>query len=503
MKKLSVLIVITIVSMSFWSCSKNYLDINTPNPNLATNATPELIITNAMTTTAAIQVANTAITPMTFLNGWMGIWAPSGSYAQNSDDVASYKETTNYGNVLWGYDYHNLEDYYTVEQSAIQEVKPFYEAMAKVMKAYVFQQLVDMFGNVPYSNAFQGTLAITPTYDSAQSIYLDIAKQCDSAVTLMISPSAIGSASSDIMFGGNNSLWIQFANTLKLRILMRQTQIPGQAAYITAEIAKIVANGGGFLTQDAVLGNIPGQFAYANNNGQQNPLYGYFRTITGLSTSGGQADYWRASSYGINVLQSNADPRLPFIYSPDQSGVTYTGSVLGSPNNPPGQGTSSLGSGLLVSASQPAVLMSAAESNFLQAEAIVRGYLTGDDGTLEYNVGVQASFSYLGAGDATAYLAQNNPNTKYGLATTTQEKIAIIIRQKWIAENGVTPFEIWCDYRRLGLPAEIPLSISPYKAGNTVPVRLLYPVSEYTTNTANVNAQGNIDYNNTKIFWNQ
>ena len=94
--------------------------------------------------------------------------------------------------------------------------------------------------------------------------------------------------------------------------------MPGQGAYITAEIAKIVANGGGFLTQDAVLGNNP-VFSYANNNGQQNPLWGYFRTITGNPTSGGQADYWRASSYGINVLQSNADPRLPFIYSPDQN----------------------------------------------------------------------------------------------------------------------------------------------------------------------------------------
>jgi Starch-binding associating with outer membrane len=501
MKKLSVLIVITIVSTIFWGCSKNYLDINTPNPNLATNVTPELIITNAMTTTAAIQVASGA-QPMTFLNGWMGIWAPSGSYAQNSDDVASYKETTNYGNILWGYDYHNLEDYYTVEQSSILQVKPFYEAMAKVMKAYVFQQLVDMFGNVPYSNAFQGTIAITPKYDSAQNIYLDIASQCDSAVALMNSPSAIGAVSSDIMFGGNNQLWIQFANTLKLRILMRQTQMPGQGAYITAEIAKIVNNAGGFLTQDAVLGTVPKGMQFANNSGQQSPVWGYFRTITGQPTSGGQADYWRASSYGINVLQSNADPRLPFIYSPDQSGVTYTGSVLGSPNNPPGQGTSSLGTGLLVSASQPAVLMSAAESNFLQAEAIARGYMSGDDAAA-YSAGVQASFNFLGAGDATAYLIQNNPNSNYSLATTTQAKIAVIVRQKWIAENGVTPFEIWADYRRLGLPADIPLSISPYKAGNTVPVRLLYPVSEYTTNTANVNAQGNIDYNTTKIFWNQ
>jgi hypothetical protein len=70
--------------------------------------------------------------------------------------------------------------------------------------------------------------------------------------------------------------------------------------------------------------------------------------------------------------------------------------------------------------------------------------------------------------------------------------------------DGVTPIEAYDDYRRLHLPADIPISISPYKspADAQVPTRYLYPVSEYTTNTTNVNAQGTIDYYTSKVFWN-
>jgi Starch-binding associating with outer membrane len=181
--------------------------------------------------------------------------------------------------------------------------------------------------------------------------------------------------------------------------------------------------------------------------------------------------------------------------------------VLGSQTNIPGEGTSSMGPGLLQSVSQNAMILSAAESHFLQAEAIVRGYLPGGAAAAQtqYEAGVQASFDLLGAGDATAYLAQSNANTNWALATTTSAQIALIIRQKWIAEDGVLPIEAYNDYRRLHLPADIPISISPYKSPSTaqVPTRYLYPVSEYTTNTANVNAQGTIDYYTSKVFWNQ
>jgi hypothetical protein len=501
MKKLSVLSAIIIAGISLSGCGKSYLDINTPNPNSATSATPELVITNAVTVTASGQVANVALTPTLYLSGWMGFWAPSGSYAPSNTDVASYYSTTQTPNVLWIQSYRNLEDYYYVETAAKTQSKPYYVAMAKAMKSLVFAQLVDVFNNVPYKDAFQGTLVINPKYDDAQTIYEDLSNQLDSAATLMTSPAAVASANTDVMFDGDNASWIAFANTLRLRLLIRQSQMPGRDAYINGEIAKITANGGGFLDIDALVN--PG---YANNDQQQNPFWGYFRTLTGLPTSGGQADYYRASAYAINTLNAYVDPRMPLIYSQNSSG-NYVGNVLGSQSNIPGEGTSSMGPGLLVSAKQNAVILSAAESHFLQAEAMVRGYLPGGAAAAQtqYEAGVQASFDYLGAGDATAYLAQSNPNTNWTLATTTQAQIALIIRQKWIAMDGVTPIEAYDDYRRLHLPADIPISISPYKSPSTaqIPTRYLYPVSEYTTNTVNVNAQGTIDYYTSKVFWNQ
>jgi Starch-binding associating with outer membrane len=501
MKKLSVFSLIIIAGVSLSGCGKSYLDINTPNPNAATGATPELVITNAMTVTASGQVTNPALGPLQDISGWMGYWAPSGSYAPNTNDVASYFQTTGFADALWIGAYRNLEDYYYVETSAKTQLKPFYVAAAKAMKSLVFAQLVDVFNNIPYKQTFQGTLIINPKYDDAQAIYEDLSAQLDSAATLMASPASVASANSDVMFGGDNASWIEFANTLRLRLLMRQTQMSGRDAYITGEIAKITANGGGFLTKNATIN--PG---YANNTGQLNPLWGYFRTLTGLLTSGGQGDYWRASAYAINTLKAYNDPRLGQIFDTIPSGG-YVGNVLGSQSNIPGAGTSTPGPGLLVSAGQDAVIISAAESHFLQAEAIVRGYLPGGTTAAKaaYEAGVQASFTYLGAGSATTYLSSGNANTTWSAAVGTQAEIALIIRQKWIANDGVTPWESYADYRRLGLPSDIPISISPYvSAGHTnVPTRFLYPVSEYTTNAVNVNAEGAIDWSTSKVFWQQ
>ena|SRR5450631_753482 len=502
MKKLSALIGIIIAGVSMSGCGKSYLTINTPNPNAATNATPELVITNAMTVSANFQTVNA--TPTQYLSGWMGYWAPSGSYAPSSTDVASYYQTNNFANGLWIAYYRNLEDYYYVETTAKKLGEPYYVAMAKVMKSLLFGQLVDMFNNVPYSQAFQGTLVIQPKYDSGQVIYEDLSNQLDSAVTLMQSPAAVASLNTDIMFYGDNASWIAFANTLKLRLLMRQTQMPGRTAYIQGEIAKILANGGGFLSVDAMVN--PGTVStpgYANNAGQENPFWGFFVTLTGNFTSGGAADYWRASQYEINTLQAYNDPRLPLIDSALSNG-TFVGNVLGSQANIPGQGTSTPGPGLLKSPSQSAMILSAAESNFLQAEAIIRGYLTGD-AQAAYEAGVTASFTLLGAPGVSTYLTQNNANTNWALASGTQAQIDLIIRQKWISEDGFLPMEAYADYRRLHLPADIPISISPYRNPPTaqVPVRFLYPTNEYNTNAANVNGQGTIDPYNNKVFWNQ
>jgi hypothetical protein len=430
----------------------------------------------------------------------MGYLGQSGSYATGVGDIASYKETNTFGVGIWDDRYHNLEDYNYVEVSAAASNLYFYEAAAKIMKAFVFQQLVDMFNNVPYTQALQGTTNILPKYDSGQSIYHAIVAQIDTAVILMNRSDAIGSATSDVLFGGNNTSWIQFANTLKLRILIRESQVTSDAAFIQSEIANI---NGGFLTADAAVN--PG---YSNNSGQQNPVWGFYITLTGLPTSGGLFDFWKASEYSIQWMQNNNDPRYMFIYAPGSDTVNggYVGSVLGAVTNPAGTLAASPGPGILKSVSQSAMLISAAESYFLQAEASLRGWLPGGGDALAFANGVAASFNYLGAGDPTAYISQSgNLQTNYGACTTMAQKLACIIRQKWVAMEQVTPFESWCDYRRLHLPADIPLSISPFldQQPASIPIRILYPDDEYQKNAVNVEAQGTIDYHTSTVFWNQ
>ena len=482
--------------IGLFSCSKHYFDINN-NPNSATNASPELVLSNALTATVASQE-----TGYNFLSAWLGYLGQSGSYATGAGDIASYKQTNTFGDGIWQNRYHNLADYDYIEKSATTQNKYFYVAAAKIMKALVFQQLVDMFNNVPYKQAFLGTANITPKYDDAQFIYNDITTQIDTAIILLQRPDAVGSVTSDVLFGGKNAYWIQFANSLKLRILIRQTQVTANLAFIQAEYAKIIANGAGFLTTDALVN--PG---YVNSSGKQNPVWGFYVTLTNLPTSGGAADFWKAAQYSITWLKNHNDPRYKYIYSIGGNG-TYNGSVLGAVSNPPGNDASSIGPGILKSANQSAVLMSAAESYFLQAEANLRGLLGGAaDAVNNYNNGVKASFSYLGApvDSATKYINQNDKMTNYALATNFNERLATIIRQKWVAMNGVTPFEAWSDYRRLKLPADIPLSTSSYLdvAPAAIPIRILYPTSEYQTNAVNVNAQGTINYHNSPVFWNK
>jgi hypothetical protein len=479
-------------------CKKSYFDINR-NPNNATDATPDLVLSNALTVSAA-QQAETGT--FIFISGWMGYTGQSGSYATGVGDVASYLQTTNSQNGLWVTYYRNLEDYQYVEQHATDQNLYFYMATAKIMKAFMFQQLVDMFNNIPYTQALQGTTVIAPKYDSAQSVYNAITLQIDTAITLLQRSDATGSSTADVLFGGNNTSWIQFANTLKLRILIRQSQVTANSAFIQDEIAKINANGAGFLTKDA--GVNPG---YANNAGQQNPVWGFYITLTGLPTSGGAFDLVKGNQYSLNWLDSHSDPRLPFLYTPGTGATpagTYIGSILGATTNPAGTLGASPGPGILKSVSQPAIILSAAESYFLQAEAIARGWLSGDDAAA-FTSGVTASFHFLGAGDPTAYLSQSDNQTNYALCTTLNQKLACIIRQKWIAMGQITPFESYSDYRRLGLPADVPLSISPFldQSPASIPTRFLYPTSEYQNNTANVNAQGTINYHSSKIFWNQ
>jgi hypothetical protein len=105
-----------------------------------------------------------------------------------------------------------------------------------------------------------------------------------------------------------------------------------------------------------------------------------------------------------------------------------------------------------------------------------------------------------GASAATSYLAQGNTRITWPATGTLQEKLAVMAWQKYIGLNGIGMLESWNDVRRLGV-VQPPLSIAPERGSNPVPVRLLYPSSEYNYNSANVKAEGTINQFTSKVFW--
>jgi hypothetical protein len=499
MKNIFILFCLSAVILA-GGCAKNYLDINT-NPNSPTNVIPGLVLTNALNNTATSTTGSTDF--YQFSSAWIGYWSYSGAVAAFFEE-RSYQFTSNYQPAvnIWNNLYNNLEDYAYVEQQGLTTNDQFYIAVGKTMKAYDFQNLVDVFGNIPYSDALKSTASIRPKYDKDQAIYEDLSKKLDTAATLfkgIIGKVSTADAANDIMYQGDAQKWGKFANTLRLRILLRQSEISGRAGYITTEIAKITANGMGFIQAgDGGLIN-PG---YTNAAGKQNPFWQNFGySPVGKTAPADNHRYYIASVYALNFYQNNNDPRLPYLYTTinDGAGTGYAGTPFGptanSGDNP--EFRSAIGTGLLQSPSMPQPLLTDFESLFLQAEAAQRNYISADPRSL-YESAVQQSFTYLGAGSASAYLSASSPVSNWDQAG---DKLTFIMTQKWAAMNGINDMESWADYRRLNIPADVPISNNPAATVRKIPVRMLYPQSEYNYNPDNVLAQGTISQFTSRIFW--
>ena len=228
------------------------------------------------------------------------------------------------------------------------------------------------------------------------------------------------------------------------------------------------------------------------------------------STLAGNGDYFRANSYGVAFYKNLSDPRINLFYTPLKDTTLIVGRAFGSVNGLESNakisaiGGNKLGgaqdSGTLKSPTQGSVILSSSESLFLQAEAIQRGFLTGDAAGV-YQSAVAESFRVLGLSDyadrATAYTAQSSDLVNF---TTSADKIKTIITQKWAALNTYDPLESWNDWRRLHIPADLPVSIYPGTTATHIPYRLLYPSSEYSYNSANVPPGAGIT-TASKIFW--
>lgn len=478
-------------------CQKK-LDINqNPNQPAEPDVTPEHILPYALHA-AGVQTDN----GYGWLANWMGYWSASGSYNPSTEE-SSYNITNTFQEGKWSGIYNTLFDLNKVEEKAGDAGQTFYKAIAMIMKAHLYQNLVDIYGNVIYSQAFQPTTYPTPAYDDAATIYQNLHVKLDSAILLIKGATVSNKAKEiDIVYGGNTTLWIKMANTIKLRLLIRASKVNANP---TAELAKIKAEGGVLQAGETADAN-PG---YRNDNNKQNPFYAAY----GLLVSGEDANtFYRANAYAIDYLEGNGDPRLGYFFKPAKSPTSashpYVGTVYGGEPNSAfgGDQTSNIGIGLVRSAEQAQWIITSMESMFLQAEAILKGWDIGGpyagNAQAAYEAAVTESFTWLQVPNAATEAEDYMLNVAdWGSAADDAERLELIIWQKYIALTGINPLEAWNDYRRTGFPSDVPLSINNARGSRVIPVRLLYPSIEYAVNAKSVQAQGTINPQTSTLFW--
>ncbi|HEY4107467.1 SusD/RagB family nutrient-binding outer membrane lipoprotein [Puia sp.] len=487
--------------ISVAGCKKGTFDINDVNPNTPSKVDPQFLLSSALTASAYSSFNASGFTE--FANLYMGYWAFSGDYG-GYGTTATYNINNGSYTSNWDYVYSTiLVNYqYIINNSRKDPKQAYFFGAAQIMEAFHYQRLVDMYNNIPYTDALNGGVVNYPKYTDAATVYAGIIKQVDSGIAAIKGAPADAVSipeSYDVMFGGDMDQWTKFGNTVKLRILLNLTS--KDEATVKSELSGLTTSDFLEAGEDAAVN--PG---YSNSNtAQQNPLYG----AVGFSPSGAQTgnhQFYRANAFAVAFYKAHADPRLNRFYDTTADG-TVQGRVFGSQNGAEHNTViSAIGKGVLQSASQNAYILPAFESLFMQCEAVQRGYITGTSADALYKSAVEESFRLLktGATDAASktaadtYLAQSDASVNW---TSASNKLTLTLTQEWAALNMYDPVTSWNNWKRLGIPANLPVSIYPGTTAPHIPIRLFYPQSEYTANTANVNAQGSVDVINGKIFW--
>lgn len=189
-------------------CSKEKFDINS-NPDAVTDisVTPSVLLPGALQSTAT-----NVVSEWWFIGWWMGHGARSGSY-QSLNEEETYAFTNDFHSAIWTGLYSNANNYNIMINKAKEKGQGTYEAIGRIMKSHNFQILTDVYGNIPYTDAFKGTTAPTPAYDKSVDIYNAIFADLDAAIVLLNDAAATDVAknpdikNTDLVFAGNTTMW--------------------------------------------------------------------------------------------------------------------------------------------------------------------------------------------------------------------------------------------------------------------------------------------------------
>ncbi len=522
MKKINFILLI-IIAVFISSCTKNFDEFNkdTKSP---TEVPGEALFSSAQKSLSD-QIASANVN-RDIWKLWAQYWTETTYTDEANYNVFNRKIPDNTFSTFYRRVLNNLK----IAQANIEAVKALTDAesvtkanklaIIELLRAYSYQRLVDIFGNVPYTDALKISETLSPKYDDAATIYKDLMSRVDAALgNLNVDGSSFGSA--DLYYKGDVAKWKKFGNSLKLKLGLHLADVDEATAKAAVEAA---ANGAILAPEDACKMN------YLGGSPNTNPIH------ADLVLSG-RKDFVPANTI-VDMLTNLKDPRLfyyfedpvKFEFTKDTSGLAKDSIVTDKPRvliykdsivykdvpytvyakdtlNLPASfeggtyGVNSSYSGhshiasRVTAATYPCTLFDNVEMEFYLAEAAARGYAVGDAED-HYNKGVKASILDWGGteDEADAYLASvpyDAANWKKSIGT-----------QSWIA-SYVRGFIGYTTWRRLDAPT---LNISPdaQTDGGAIPTRFTYPINEQTLNKDNYAAASDAiggDALLTKLFW--
>ncbi|MCG1036129.1 SusD/RagB family nutrient-binding outer membrane lipoprotein [Polaribacter sargassicola] len=389
----------------------------------------------------------------------------------------------------WEIFYTNLRDNEIIIKQA-QETTAYavYEGPALILKAYMAAGLTDLFGDVPYFEAFNGIDGtVTPAYDLQEDIYLSengILDNLDKGITAINAYTSSIALEGDILFNGDLESWVKFANSLKIKYLIRisdKVDVATQLQTIFTEGNYIKSN-----TENAI-------FDFTNTEPNS------FR-LSQLRI--GDFNNFVLSETMEEILTELNDTRIATMFRPFSNSTSneFNGLINGidASSTSIALADYSLAGTIFRedSSTLDANFMTAWETSFLLAEAALKGFISADAETL-YNSGVTQAFEYWNTTLPTDYLTVNA-----NFNDTSKSSLEQIITQKWIA-SVINGYEGWIEYRRTGFPALKDISAS--LNDGLIPVRMPYPAEEASLNSENYQvADAATDGNslNVKVWWN-
>ncbi len=471
-----------VLAITLLASCKDYLDINV-SPNNVLDSPLELILPSVTATVGFISGSDmhryTALISQQFSGQGQGI-------ATQTQEFERYNIQGSDLNNVWNILYAGaLADIELIIRKAEAEGSPHYAGVAKVLKAYLFQIIVDAWGTAPYSEAFGFAQNTKPKFDDGQVIYADLERLLDEAITNLNattsvkSPDAAASTIFPAAFSTSRARWIKTANTLKLRLLLHQRKLPGGMDKINA----FLATNPSFI--DANADNF--QMAFLNEARRQNPIHQF---------EVDRVNQFFPNKTLVDLMNSTSDPRRRFYFTPfpfTRENPQYKGAVGGDPpaltysrmhiylrgdttNTTP---VTPMANGAIsptaytYNGTAPVRMITAAEYNFMRAELALFG-APGDAETFFRN-GIRLSMqaANVPSAEIDAYLAANG-----SLIGSNEDKLRRVIEEKFVALYGVV-MEPWNDWRRTGYPT----ISAPVNALYPQPLRsLFYPQSEIDLN---------------------